>query len=114
MHPALEKEIKSLGFWLIILGIVHILASGIFSFYWGFILILFGIFSFVYKKLIVFLIFGIVIGIAGLSNISSALIGNLLLGEGLVNYFWLLFGGFQIYWGITTVIKYSKIKEKIK
>lgn len=108
---ASKKEIKNLGIWLIIFGAIHIFASGLLSFYWGFILIILGIFSLISKKLIVFLLFGIVITVAGLLNLFSSLIETLLIEEGLLNYFWLIFGGFQIYWGITTIIRYSKIKK---
>ncbi|MEX2016974.1 MAG: hypothetical protein WD876_00690, partial [Candidatus Pacearchaeota archaeon] len=84
----LEREIKSLSFWLIIIGVIHILAAGFLSFYWGFVLIGFGIFSLIYKKPVVFLIFGILIIIAGLSNLSSSLLEISYYSGSGFSYFW--------------------------
>ena len=110
----IEQEIRSLGIGLLIIGIVHIIASGLFSFYWGFILIFFGIFSIFYKKIAVYLIFGILILLAGLSNLVGGLFSNVLFGEGFGGYFWFIFGGFQIYWGASEIIKYTKIKSMLE
>ncbi len=100
-----EKEIKSLGIWLIVFGVIHIIASGFLSFFWGFVLIGFGIFSITSKKPIVLLIFGVLILVAGLSNLSSILY----IGEEGISSLWFIFGGFQIYWGIKEIIRYNKI-----
>ncbi len=109
----LKQEIKSLGWVLILFGVVHIIASEFLSFFWGFVLIAFGIFSLISKKQVVLLIFGILILVAGLSNIFNSVI-SLYLEEGGFSYFWLIFGGAQIWWGTTEIIKYNKLKKVLK
>ena len=107
----LEREIKSLSFWMIAIGIIHIVAAGFLSFFWGFVLIAFGIFSLISKRIIVFLIFGILILIAGLSNLSNSLLEIAYYSGSGFSYFWVVFGGFQIWWGVNEIIKYGNIRK---
>jgi hypothetical protein len=110
----LKSEIKSLGWLLIVFGIIHILASEYLSFFWGFLLIGFGIYSIFSQKVVVLLIFGILILIAGVSNLFSSVV-MFYLGEELnLDYFWIIFGGLQIWWGIVEIKKYGEIKKKFK
>jgi hypothetical protein len=77
-------------------------------------LIGFGIYSIFSQKVVVLLIFGILILIAGVSNLFSSVV-MFYLGEELnLDYFWIIFGGLQIWWGIVEIKKYGEIKKKFK
>ncbi len=106
----IEERAKTLAIGLIILGVIHLTLSGILSFYWGFVLIALGAFSFLYRKPIVFLFFGIAIITAGISNISYSLLGLIFSGQSLWDYLWLIFGVGQIYWGAIEIVNYGKIR----
>ncbi len=110
----MNLNINNIGMCAIVLGIIHFIGSGFLSFSWGIVLIIFGIFALIYKKPIIFLIFGIMLFVCAFSNISSSLIGIFFLGESVMNYLWIIFGGLQIYWGVTIIRDFIKIKEKSK
>ncbi len=111
MNNLQEKEIRNLGIIVIVLGIIHFFATGVLSSTWGVVLVIFGVICILSRKLICFLILGIFLAVIGLVNIVNSLIIIFIIGEGLLNYLWLIFGGFQIYWGITTIIKYTKLNK---
>ncbi len=49
--------------------------------------------------------------IAGFSNAVFTLITMFFVGDSVINYFWIILGGVQIYWGITTIISFTKINK---
>lgn len=88
---------------MIALGVIHIILSGFLSAIWGYFLILAGIFSLIYRRKAIVMLVGIMLVLVGLLNITDSIIYR-------INVLWFLLGGFQIYWGIQEMIKYTKIK----
>jgi hypothetical protein len=83
--PAMYKEIRSWAWWSIGLGVVHLFSSGFFSADWGVILIIVGATSFLFKSSAMFVVYGVTLAWAAVSNISSQQPG------------WIFFALFQFY-----------------
>lgn len=107
MKESVDNYCKTAGIILIVLGIIHIILSGVLSPIWGYLLIIIGIVALIYRVKEIILLVGIVLISVGILNLSSNFIYE-------INFFWIIIGGLQIYWGITEISKYSKIKENQK
>ena len=111
MNEVQKGEIRNLGIVLIVIGVIHFIASAFLSFTWGIILIGFGLFCVITRKEVSYLIFGILLAVIGLSNIVNSLFVALFIQESVIDYLWLILGGVQIYWGVITIIKYDKVRK---
>jgi len=102
----LDKEVRNAGIILIVLGILHFVFSGFLYSTAGLVLIPIGIIAFFYRSKRMLLVFGILLILIGILNLSSVIYE--------VSSFWLVFGTLQIYWGIMEIIKFRKVKENPK
>lgn len=98
----LEKEVKSIAPFLLIIGVIQIIFSSYLSAGWGVILLIAGIASFFYPREWMYLGFGIGLIVIGISNISVSI------------NFWIIFGVIQIALGIYVITRYNKLKKKNK
>jgi hypothetical protein len=97
----MDERLKKWGIGLIILGVIHILASQFLDPVWGGIIIILGILNLVIKKRGMFVANGIALLLVGLLNILSGFLDNP------VNFFWGVFGIVQLIWGIQEIRKYK-------
>jgi membrane-bound ClpP family serine protease len=109
-NSEINSYCRNFGIVIIILGIIHFIASQSLDASWGVLLILVGIFALLFRKRSTIIIFGITLVIVGFMNILTNIFENYSSN----NIKWLIFGIFQFYWGITEFIKYKKVKESIK
>lgn len=65
------KEVRSWGFWLLGVGAVHLVISGFLNAAWGILLILVGLASFYFRTAAMLVIYGVTLGWAAISNLSS-------------------------------------------
>jgi hypothetical protein len=101
----MDESLKKWGIGLIILGVIHILATQFLDPIWGGIIIILGILNLVIKKRGMFIANGIALLLVGFLNIVSGLVDEP------VNFFWSFFGAAQLFWGIKEIRKY-KFYEK--
>lgn len=97
----MDESLKKWGIGLIILGVIHILASQFLDPVWGGIIIILGILNLVIKKRGMFVANGIALLLVGLLNILSGFLDDP------VNFFWGFFGILQLIWGIQEIRKYK-------
>ena len=72
-HQALmDKDIRSWAIWLLLLGAIHIFTSGFLSAPWGVLLLFVGLGSFFIRERVMFVIYGVTIAWAAISNLISA------------------------------------------
>jgi MFS family permease len=102
----INKYCRNIGFILIGLGIIHFILSGILDGMWGGLLIIIGIISLCYRAKSMLIIFGSALILVGILNISNIIYE--------ISGFWVIFGIFQIVWGIQEIRKYKKTKENPK
>ncbi len=70
-YTAMLGRIRSWGLWSLGLGALHIFTSGFLSAPWGILLILVGLASFYFRSASMFIIYGITLGWAAFSNLTS-------------------------------------------
>ncbi len=89
-RSAMARELQSWAKWSLGLGVLQMIAAGGFSF-WGAVLILVGLASFYFQESSMFVIYGVTVGWAGISNVTS--------GDGKWMFFALLqaYFAFQIF-----------------
>ncbi|MCH8945773.1 MAG: hypothetical protein IIA85_02530 [Nanoarchaeota archaeon] len=102
----IKKYCRNVGIILIALGILHILLSEFLSMGWGFLLIIIGVISLLYRAKSMIIVFGVALILVGILNIS------IIIYE--LNVFWIILGIFQIGWGIQELRRYKKTKENPK
>ena len=105
----LDKEIRNIGIILIVLGILHFVLSGFLSFTWGLVLIPVGIIAFFYRSRNMLLVFGILLILVGILNLSAFVIS-----PEEVSGFWGIFAIIQFVWGIQIINRFRKTKENPK
>ncbi len=86
---AMLKEIRTSAFWLIGVGVVSIVASGFLSAAWGILLVVVGLASFFIKDAALFVVYGVTLAWAAISNALGGIHGQ---GWG-----WAAFSLLQIY-----------------
>jgi len=91
----MARDISSWGIALLIIGTISIFLAEFLDPLWGVLLVCAGIVALVVKKRFMFIVFGVVLLLAGIMNIT--------VGGG-----WAAFGILQGYWGVTEIIKYFK------
>jgi len=92
-EASMAGDISSWGTALIIIGAISIFLADFLDPIWGGLLIGTGIFALVVKKRFMFIVFGVVLLLAGIMN--------MIVGGG-----WMAFGILQGYWGVNEIIKY--------
>ena len=95
-HDAMLRSLKSNGYWLLGLGVLHIILSGRLSASWGVLLIIVGIASFIFHSASMFIIYGITLIWASISNIIGFSVE------------WMIFAFVQIYFAVTIFMAYRK------
>jgi hypothetical protein len=98
-HATMLKDISSWGTSSLVLGAVHLFASGTLNPGWGITLLAVGGLSFLVKEASMFVMYAVALVWVGISNI-------LLLNWGL----WTIFGGYQIYLGIMLFQKFRNYR----
>ncbi len=68
-YDAMQREIRSWGFWSLGLGALHIATSGWLSAPWGILLVIVGLASFYFHEAAMFVIYAVTLGWAGISNL---------------------------------------------
>ena len=91
---------------IFLLGAIHLVIPSL-DIYWGILLIALGIFSFFVRKKSTILIFGVVLVLAGAFNGLALFLGYV----DPSNIRWALFGIVQLYWGISEIVKYFKLRK---
>jgi hypothetical protein len=81
----LLREVRSWGFWSLGLGFLHIVSAGFLNAPWGILLIVVGLLSFYFRAASMFVVYGITLTWAAISNLLSAQGG------------WAIFALFQLY-----------------
>lgn len=95
---------KTVGIIFLVLGVIHIILSGVLSSWWGVMLILLGILVLSYRSKIMIIIVGSALILVGILNISDSILYE-------IDAFWLVFGVLQIIWGVQELIRYKHTKE---
>lgn len=67
----MNKDIRSWGIFSLILGLVHLLLSGLLDSSWGIMLILVGLSSFYFRTASLYVVFAVMLVWAGVANLSS-------------------------------------------
>ena len=96
----MKGELRGWGIGLIILGFLHFVFAGFLNPVWGVVIIVIGFLNLAVVSRNMFIVNGIALIIVGLLNIIS----TISMGAG----GWVIFGAFQIYWGIKEISKYDK------
>jgi hypothetical protein len=84
-YAAMLREIRSWGWWSLGLGTLHLITSGFLSAPWGVLLLVVGGASFLFRKAAMFVVYGVTLAWAAVSNILG--------GQAT----WIIAGLFQIY-----------------
>lgn len=102
-----NKYCKTVGIIFLVLGVIHIILSGVLSAWWGAMLIVLGILALSYRSKIMIILVGVALILVGVLNISDSILYE-------INAFWLVFGVLQIIWGVQELIRYKQTKENPK
>lgn len=70
-YQVMLKEIRSWGFWSLAWGVLHLIASGIFSAPWGLLLLVVGFGSLYFRTASMFIIYAVTLAWAALSNLMA-------------------------------------------
>ncbi|MGD8626828.1 MAG: hypothetical protein PVJ34_19985 [Anaerolineae bacterium] len=85
LHEEMASQTGSWGRWLLLFGVINLVASSFLSAPYGILLLVVGLASFVFREMSMFVIYGVTLGWAALSNALSAEAG------------WIIFALFQVY-----------------
>jgi hypothetical protein len=97
-YAKMLKENRSWGFWLLGIGILHIVTSGFLSAPWGIMLILVGLASFYFRTASMFIVYAVTLSWAAISNIMSLETG------------WIFFAAFQVFLAIRVFQQYRQFR----
>ncbi|HEX6269639.1 MAG TPA: hypothetical protein VFZ43_05360 [Anaerolineales bacterium] len=103
-HEVLLKEIRSWGFWSLGLGVLHLIGSGILSAPWGLLLIVVGLASFYFRTASMFIVYGVTMSWAALSNLLGGAGGWNIFALLQVYFAWRLFQQFR---------RFRKVEEEL-
>ena len=93
----MKKELRSWGFGLVVLGIVHFIFSKYLNPAWGVVIIIVGLMNLAIIKPGMFIVNGVALIVVGLMNIFAGSMGR-----------WTAFGVFQIIWGVQEIFKFRQ------
>lgn len=99
---ALKKDLKGWGISLLAIGVLSIIFSKMLDPIWGVVLIVLGIVNLLIRHRAMFIINGLALIFIGVLNAIS------IIGASSGFSFWLVFGVFQIIWGIQEIKKYKR------
>ncbi len=100
-HAKMLKEVRSWGLWLLVIGVLSLVLSGL-SGSWGVVLLIVGLASFVFRETPMFAVYGIILAWAALGNLLSGQAG------------WIIFAVFQVFLAFTTLRKYTQFRQAEK
>jgi hypothetical protein len=99
---AMNREIRSWAWWSIGLGVIHFFTAGFLNAWWGTLLIIVGLASFIFKTSAIFVVYCITMLGAALLNFSSLTPG------------WVFFAIFQLYLVVRIFIDYRRFHKAEK
>ena len=98
-HAAMLKAIRSNGYWLVGLGVLHIILSGWLSAPWGVLLIIVGLGSFLFHSPSMFVIYAVTLIWASISNFIG------------FSPIWASFAFLQIYFSIRIFMDFRRYRK---
>jgi hypothetical protein len=101
LHDKMVQEVKQWGAFLIIIGIVQIVASGVLSNTWGILLIVVGLASYYFRSAAMFGIYGTTLAWASISNALS--------GAGV----WGIFSVLQVFFAFQTFRQFFRYRTAL-
>jgi len=99
LRESLKGELRKWGVALIILGVIHFALAGFLDPVWGVVILVIGTLNLFILKPQMLIVNGGALILVGLINIITTL------AIGFSG--WVIFGGFQIYWGIQEIVRYE-------
>ncbi len=99
LRESLQGELRKWGIALIVLGVIHFALAGFLNPAWGVVILFIGILNLFILKPQMLIVNGGALILVGLINIITTL------AIGFSG--WVIFGGFQIYWGIQEIVRYE-------
>jgi len=98
-YQAIYKETRNWGLALLVLGVLHIIMSGLFDASWGVLLIIVGLASFYFRSAAIFVVYCFTLGWAAVSNAFS--------GSGA----WIAFSVLQAFLAFQTFRKFLSFRQ---
>ena len=96
----IKRDIRGWGVGFLIVGAIHLIASGFLNPIWGAVIILLGLINLCVQHRVMYIVNGVAILVAGVMNLAWT--GN----SG-----WIVFGLFQLHWGISEIRKFGQLAE---
>jgi hypothetical protein len=103
LHAVMLKEIRSWRWWLLGTGAVSLVASAFLSASWGVLLIAVGLASFLFKDAAMFVVFGVTMAWAAVTNTIAGIGGQ--------EWGWVIFGILQVYLAVRVFMNYVRFKR---
>lgn len=97
LYHAMSDDVHNWGIGLLILGAISLVMSSFLDPFWGGVMVLIGLLSFIIRHRFMFIVFGTALLSAGLSNFSGGGFGG-----------WSIFGILQLVWAVQEFRKYGK------
>lgn len=98
-YAKLLKEIRSWGWWLVGLGVMHIIWSGFLDTSWGILLIIVGLASFYFRSASMFIIYGVVLAWVAMSNFN-------------ISELWMIgLALFQVFLSVSVFLQYRRFRD---
>ena len=98
-YAAMLREIRSWGWWSLGLGALHLITSGFLSAPWGILLLLVGAASFLFREAAMFVVYGVTLAWAAISNILGGQVT------------WIIAGLFQVYLAFRVFRQFSRFRR---
>ena len=98
----LKKDLKGWGISLLAIGVLSIVFSSFLDPIWGIVLIVLGILNLLIRHRAMFIVNGLALIFIGVMNAISVI------GAGSGFNFWLMFGVFQVVWGVQEIKKFKR------
>ena len=99
----MQKDLRSMGIGMLIIGALSLILSSILDPIWGIILIGLGILNLIIKNRMMYIVNGVALIAVGLLNIITIVYSSTPL--------WILFGVMQIIWGVSEIKKFGQVKS---
>jgi hypothetical protein len=98
----LKKDLKGWGISLLAIGVLSLIFSSFLDPIWGVVLIVLGIVNLLIRHRAMFIVNGLALIFIGVLNVLS------IIGAASGFNFWLMFGVFQVVWGVQEIKKYKR------
>lgn len=99
----LRRETRSTGFWMLVWGVLSLVASGIFNASWGVMLIVIGIASFFIKDVALLVVYAVTMAWAAVWNLLSSYLDG--------TWTWAIFSLLQFYWAVRIFQGYARFRR---